>query len=76
MGLQAAIVLCEEGDESGLMAVRRHVANPDVALRRSAVRALARSAMRPFEVRPLLDDDDARVRVAAAGGIVAAYAAR
>ena len=76
MGLEAAIVLAEEHDVGGLDTLRQHVAGSDAALRRSAVRALARSTMRPFEVRDRLEDDDARVRVAAAGGIVAAYAAR
>lgn len=76
LGLEAAVVLAEEGDETGIGVVRRVASDSAPERRRTAVRALAREARRPFEVRPALADSDLRVRVAAAGGIVAAYAAR
>ena len=44
-------------------------------VRRTAVRSLARDAMRPDAVRASLRDDDAMVRIFAAGGIFAAGAA-
>lgn len=76
VGLSAATELAALGDAAGIDHVRRHAAGTDPELRRAAVRALARDALRPFEVRAALGDADPRVRVAAAGGIVAAYAAR
>jgi hypothetical protein len=75
-GLQAAVVLTTLGDEPGLGRVRSELASPEASLRRVAARAIARDALRPGEARPLLEDPEAAVRIAAAGGILAAAAAR
>ncbi|GAB4195024.1 MAG: hypothetical protein OHK0013_00790 [Sandaracinaceae bacterium] len=76
IGLQAAIVLTAVGDEAGLVRLRAELSSPEASLRRVAARAIARDALRPSEARPLLEDADAAVRIAAAGGILAAAAAR
>ena len=74
-GLQAATILAAEGEESARQRLRAFLEMPDATLRRVAARALARDAMRPDEARVALDDEDALVRIRAAGGILAAYAA-
>lgn len=71
-GLQAAIALVEVGDHDAIAALRIFVGAQDSMLRRTAARALARDASRPDEVRSLLIDPDASVRISAAGGILAA----
>jgi hypothetical protein len=76
VGVQAAIELASHDEPAGLDALRAAIGGIEGRLRRLAVHALARDARRPAETRPLLEDGDPRVRVAAAGGIVAAYAAR
>jgi len=75
-GAQAAVVLAGVGDETGIARLRDDLTSSDAAIRRVVARALARDAMRPNEVRALLQDPDTQVRVAAAGGILAAAAAR
>jgi HEAT repeat protein len=75
-GAQAAVVLAAADDERGIERLREDLTSSDAAIRRVVVRALARDAMRPNEVRLALDDADAGVRIQAAGGILAAAAAR
>lgn len=74
--VQAAALLAGEGHD-GAPEVLEEVLGSDEGslLRRTAARALAREAMRPLEVRGALHDDDALVRIYAAGGILAASAA-
>lgn len=75
-GAQAAVVLAGVGDEAGIARLRDELSSSDAAIRRVVARALARDAMRPNEVRGLLQDPDPQVGIAAAGGILAAAAAR
>lgn len=75
-GAQAAVVLASVRDELGVARLRDELASPDASIRRVVARALARDAMRPTEVRAALEDPDAQVRISAAGGILAAAAAR
>lgn len=75
-GAQAAVVLAGAGEDEGLARLRSDLGSTDPTVRRVVVRALARDAMRPVEVREQLSDDDALVRIQAAGGILAALAAR
>lgn len=75
VGVQAAALLASIGDERGIERLREDARASDPALRRVAVRALARDALRPIDVREALDDEDAFVRIQAAGGILAALAA-
>lgn len=74
-GVQAASLLARTDDAGGRRALAQMIRSPDVAVRRIAVRALARDAMRPDAVRRALRDRDAIVRIRAAGGILAAAAA-
>jgi HEAT repeat protein len=48
------------------------LADPDALARRVAARALAREARAPHRARSALRDPDPLVRIAAAGGILAA----
>ena len=78
--VQAAALLAQSSDEPGneraREVLRRVIASDaESILRRTAVRALAREAMEPDAVRASLRDDDAMVRIYAAGGILAAAAA-
>jgi HEAT repeat protein len=75
-GAQAAVVLAAAGDEDGVARLRAELSSPEPSVRRVVVRALARDAMRPTEVREQLRDPDAAVRISAAGGVLAALAAR
>lgn len=75
-GLQAAVLLGARGDADATDRVRAELHAADPALRRVAARALARDLMHPAEVRSAFDDEDARVRIQAAGGVLAADAAR
>ena len=75
-GSQAAVVLAGAGDEEGLARLRADLGSTDATIRRVVVRALARDALRPIEVRDALDDEDPLVRIQAAGGILAAAAVR
>jgi HEAT repeat protein len=73
--LQAATVLAAERDADAIAVLAAFLSRPDPALRRVAARSLARDAMRPDDARLALRDDDPSVRIAAAGGILAASAA-
>lgn len=75
-GAQAAVVLAAAGDDEGVARLRSDLTASDPTVRRVVVRALARDALRPNEVREALSDEDAMVRIQAAGGILAAVAAR
>ena len=75
-GLQAAVVLAPLGDEQAIALLQQRCLSDEVALRRVAARSLARDAMRPGDVRPLLHDAEMSVRIQAAGGILAAAAMR
>lgn len=72
--LQAAAVLAGEGEGDASATLAGFLTRPDPVLRRAAARAMARDASRPDDVRGALVDHDASVRIAAAGGIVAAAA--
>jgi len=75
-GLQAAVVLAPLGDERAIALLQQRCLAEEVSFRRVAARSLARDAMRPGDVRPLLHDPERSVRIQAAGGIVAAAAMR
>ena len=75
-GLQAAALLAESHDADAIARLDAALIEPDTSLRRVAARALARDAMLPGHVTNALSDADAEVRIAAAGGILAAYAAQ
>ncbi len=70
--VQAASILAKGGHEGARRRLERALAADDAVLRRVAARALANSAGRPDDVRALLRDDDALVRIYSAGGILAA----
>jgi len=75
--VQAAALLAADDEESArqvLTTVLRDLDQPSLS-RRTAARALARDAMRPDAARGALRDEDALVRIFAAGGILAAAAA-
>ena len=76
VGIQAAATLASMEDDVGARALRAHLSDPVVAIRRVAARALAREGAAPDLARVALRDADASVRIAAAGGILAAEAAR
>ncbi len=69
--LQASLLLSGVADEA-VDAIRRFLQEGDPVERRVAARGLARDAGRPDLVRPALNDEDAMVRIHAAGGLVAA----
>jgi HEAT repeat protein len=75
-GAQAAVVLAGAGDDEGLARLRADLGTSDASVRRVVVRALARDALHPVEVRTALQDEDPLVRIHAAGGILAAAAVR
>lgn len=74
--VQAAALLSSEGHAEATR-ILQHVLSSEIAsiLRRTAARAIARDALQPDRVRSALRDDDAFVRIYAAGGILAAAAA-
>lgn len=74
VGIQAAVTLASSGDAAAIRALREGLSNVDVAIRRTAARGLAREALLPDAARRALRDADAGVRIAAAGGILAAHA--
>jgi hypothetical protein len=74
-GLQAAIVLALRHDDAAADAIDRAMHTGDIPLRRTAARALARDAMRPGRAAAAFADGEPLVRIAAAGGILAARAA-
>ncbi len=76
--IQAAAILAPEGEARAESVLAAALADEGAAsiVRRTAVRALAREAMRPARARGALRDSDALVRIYAAGGILAAAAAR
>lgn len=74
--VQAAATLASLGDAAGARALRAELSSTEVAVRRVAARALARDARSPDAARSALRDPDPTVRIAAAGGILAAHAAR
>jgi HEAT repeat protein len=71
-GIQAAAQLASLGDRDAARGLRRALRGEDVAIRRVAARALARDALAPDAARVALRDRDEGVRIAAAGGILAA----
>lgn len=75
--VQAAAILAADDHAAARRVLARVLAAADRPSleRRTAVRALARDAMRPDAVASALRDDDAFVRIYAAGGILAAAAA-
>lgn len=73
--LQASIELAARGDHDAALRIEQAMHGADVPLRRTAARALARDAMEPARVAPALEDPDVSVRIAAAGGVLAAAAA-
>ena len=75
-GLQAAVVLAPLSDEHAIALLQQRCLSEEASLRRVAARSLARDAMRPGDVRPLLHDAEMSVRIQAAGGILAAAAMR
>jgi HEAT repeat protein len=74
-GVQAAAQLASLGDREAARGLRRALGDADVAIRRVAARALARDALAPDAARVALRDRDGSVRIAAAGGILAALSA-
>lgn len=72
--VQAAAQLASESDGAAIAKLRSLLREREPSIRRVAARALARDAMQPDAVRAALRDDDALVRVHAAGGILAAAA--
>lgn len=73
--LQASIELGAHGDHDAVDRIEQAMHGADIPLRRTAARALARDAMQPARAGAALEDPDASVRIAAAGGILAASAA-
>lgn len=75
-GVQAAALLAAEAHEAAVSKLDEVARGDGVSvLRRTAARALAREAMQPDRARRHLGDEDALVRIYAAGGILAAAAA-
>lgn len=70
--VQAAVLLSSEGREDALTRLEAALEQDDSLIRRVAARGLAKDAGRPDRVRALMRDDDAMVRIHAAGGILAA----
>jgi len=74
--VQAAALLAAEAHEAAVSKLDEVARGDGVSvLRRTAARALAREAMQPDRARRHLGDEDALVRIYAAGGILAAAAA-
>ncbi len=73
--VQAAALLAADGDAAARRVLEGAASAGESMIRRTAVRALAREAMAPDAARRLLRDDDALVRIYAAGGILASAAA-
>jgi HEAT repeat protein len=74
-GVQATVQLASLGDREAARGLHRALRDADVAIRRVAARALARNALAPDAARVALRDRDGSVRIAAAGGILAALSA-
>lgn len=73
--VQAAALLAPARDGEARQALESVVSSDQPSIvRRTAARALARDALAPDLVRDVLRDDDALVRIYAAGGILAASA--
>lgn len=70
--VQAAAVLAEDAVEPAVARLEAALSEGSVSLRRVAARALARDARMPEAARRALEDEDALVRISAAGGILAA----
>ncbi len=70
--VQAASILAEHDDAAGVAKLEATLASEDPLLRGVAARALARGAHLPDAVLPALRDPDPRVRIQAAGGVLAA----
>ncbi|MDH5490614.1 MAG: HEAT repeat domain-containing protein [Myxococcales bacterium] len=70
--VQAAALLAARGEEGGLRLLEETLEADSALLRRVAARLLARDARRPDATRAALADEDALVRIHAAGGILAA----
>lgn len=71
-GVQAAAVLAESAVEPAIAKLEAVLSAGAPLLRRVAARALARDARMPEAARRALEDEDPLVRIAAAGGILAA----
>lgn len=71
-GVQAASLLAKGGDRDALRHLARALRRGEPLIRRVAARAMAREALRPDAARRALRDEDALVRIHAAGGILAA----
>ncbi len=73
--VHAAGVLAKYGEPAAIDRLAELIRAPAPEIRRVAARALAREAMQPDAVREALRDEDALVRIRAAGGILAAASA-
>lgn len=74
--VQAASILAADGVDPAIAKLEAALSHGSSLIRQVAARSLAREAQRPDAVRVALRDDDPVVRVHAAGGILAAVAAR
>jgi HEAT repeat protein len=70
--VQAAVALAEVGSRRARRVLADALSAPDPLTRRVAARGLAREGRSPHRARVALRDVDASVRIAAAGGILAA----
>ena len=70
--VQAAAVLAEHEPSAAIPVLREAMERGEPDVRRTAARALARDALSPDAARTALRDEDALVRIHAAGGILAA----
>lgn len=73
--VHAAGALAKDGSAAAAEKLAAFMRDGAPEIRRVAARALARDAMRPDAARAALRDEDALVRIRAAGGIVAAASA-
>ena len=73
--VQAAAFLVREGHSDMEEVLVEGLSNESRLIRQVSVRAIARDAMKPEEARPALNDEDALVRVHAAGAILASASA-
>lgn len=73
--VQAAAALARDGDSDAVDRLLETLREGEPNERRVAARAVARDALRPDDARTALRDEDALVRIHAAGGILAASVA-
>lgn len=74
-GVQAAAELAKDGHAAAIEKLATAIEEGQAPERRVASRSMARDALRPDDARMALRDEDALVRVHAAGGILAATVA-